>query len=230
MKRVLMISAMTLSLMGVSTHNSQATTITFDGVASGTNINTEYAASGVTFGCFNGGVGNLCTGNAFAVASIAANSSPNVISLVSSGLPFFDERNGFLKATFSSLQSSVSIDAKAVNPPEYAGSTTNKPFLAAYSSTNAFLGQAVYSLNTNLEGWETLTFTSATSNIAYVVFSSFAANLTNQHAVYGMFDNLTFSGTTPPGGGNGNVPEPASLLLLGSGLVALAARRRSLTV
>lgn len=64
MKRALMVSAITLFLIGVSTHNSQAITITFDDVASGTNINTQYAASGVTFGCFNGTTSNVCTGNA----------------------------------------------------------------------------------------------------------------------------------------------------------------------
>ncbi len=81
MKRALMISAITLSLIGASAHNSQAITINFDDVASGTNINTQYAASGVTFGCFNGTSANVCTGNAFARSATSALSSPNVISL-----------------------------------------------------------------------------------------------------------------------------------------------------
>ena len=216
LKKVIALMLPTAMLVALPAQNARAAPINFDDVASGTNINTQYSGLGVALGCFNGSVTNLCMGNAYAVASGLANSAPNVISLDPTTLSgsLVDERWGFFKASFASPVASVSIDAKAVLPPEYAGSTTNKPFLQAFNSTGAFLGQAVYSASVYGGTWETLTFTRPTADIKFVAFSSFSSS---GHPVYGMFDNL-----------NSAVPIPAAAWLFGSGLLGLVgiARRK----
>jgi len=222
------------ALLAVCTHAANAATITFDDVASGTMINTQYSSLGVTFSCINGTTdpNDLCSGgNVFAVSSLSAASPSNVLSLTS-GVPlgtFTDERFGYFRADFSSGQTSVSIDALNVNPPEYLGSTTNAPCLQAFNSSGGFLGQAIWTGNTDIESWQTLTVTSASADIAFVVFSSFSAT---GHAVYGMFDNLTFTATTGGGGGGGGttVPEPGTMTMLAMGLFGCRfARRKQLT-
>lgn len=207
------------AILAVFTQVAAAATITFDDVASGTLINTQYSALGVTFGCFNGTLdpNDLCTGNVYAVSSPSAASPSNVLSLTS-GVPlgvFTDERYGYFRANFSTGQTSVSIDARNVNPPEYLGSTTNRPFLQAFNSSGTFLGQALWTGNTDVESWQTLTVSSAAGDIAYVAFSSFSDT---GHPVYGMFDNLTFTETTGGGGGGTAVPEPGTIMMLAFGL------------
>ncbi len=149
MKRLIFVATIVCFILIAQGQNATATLINFDvgpdgstPVANLTNINTLYSSLGVTFGCFNGTdlSLNICTGastggNAYALASIAANSAPNVIGFSTGTLTgvFFDERFGYLKASFSSPVSSVSIDAKAVLPPEYLGTTTNNPFKQAFS-------------------------------------------------------------------------------------------------
>src|SRR5207237_9308123 len=105
MKTGLLIALIGFALLGLSSQDAAAVLITFDTVPSGTNIDTQYAALGVTFGCFNGNDAafNQCsaTHDAFAVASLSAKSSPNVIGLTSTDGDLVDERIGFFRASFT---------------------------------------------------------------------------------------------------------------------------------
>jgi hypothetical protein len=237
LKKLILLGA--LFCLVLPSQHATATTINFDvaadgitPVASGTNINTLYSSLGVTFGCFNGTGINTCTGNpqdvsgagnAFAVSDpFLSASAPNVISVTSGFVGEFANTNNFyFSATFSSSVSSVSIDALPIPPAEFLFPPTNSPFIWAFDSSGNFLTSAFYTFtNVCVSGvttcpYETLTVTNP--NIAFVAFSS---DIGQGGGNQGVFDNLTFSS------GAVGVPEPSSLLLLSSGLVALAWMRR----
>ncbi len=219
------IMIMTILLLTVSGQKSLAVLINFDDVPNGTIIDTQYTALGVTFDCV------VCASDhAFARTSVAA-SPPNVVTLVapfdpsnpnSSVLTLFGASMGAVTAAFSTPQKSVSIDAAAIPPAEFLTTPLNKPFLEAYSDTAQlpanFLGSVLYPLNfgdSGYGGYQTLSFTSPTNNILSVRFSSQLSQ--PGPAVFGNFDNLNFT--------TGVIPEPATILLLGSGLIGLATWR-----
>lgn len=190
-------------LSGFALQSARADIVNFDDVSNGTVINTHYA--GVTFACVLTGCG---TADVFARSNIFAPSQPNTVSPMSTteGLDLFDQRFGTVQTTFSTLQQSVSIDADATLPPEYFGTPTNRPFLQVFDSSNNLLGSVLYAGNLVTGGWETLSFTSGSSNIAYIRFSSQSIS---GPPVYGAFDNLTFST-----GSIGAVPETGSTVVL----------------
>src|SRR5258708_32111036 len=83
------------------------TTINFDGVADGTNINSAYP--GVTFSCF----GAACpSSNVFARSIGASAFSPsNVVSTLSAGIPGVqDSVGGASEASFATPQTAGSIE------------------------------------------------------------------------------------------------------------------------
>ncbi|MBI4698158.1 MAG: hypothetical protein HY758_04420 [Nitrospirae bacterium] len=173
--------------------SAMAATINFDDAPTGTMIDNRY--SGVTLGCFNGTVAawNLCTGHAYAVSTSLPRSFPNVIALGTATYSHraIDTRWGYFKASFATPVNSVSIDARAILPFEYLGSTTNRPFLQAFNSNGQWLGTAEYRASVYGGTWETLTITRPANDISFVVFSSY--NNPGVHPVYGMFDNLQYT-------------------------------------
>ena len=178
-------------------------------------LNTTYSYLGITLGCFNANNNsplNLCTnasagGNAYGRASVSAASSPNVIYISQTGFPFFDERYGFLRASFDTPVPAVSIDALPVAPPEGFNITVNRPFLQAFNSQGQFLATASYvygscNPNTTQCPWQTLTINRPTSDIKFVAFSSFS---TSGGIMYGEFDNLKTYVDTDADGSADNV-------------------------
>jgi hypothetical protein len=222
-----------LMFLSVSATTTVAATISFDDVPNGTNINNKYTDVGVTFS-------SVASDSLRAYAVLAWDFTAdlghgNVISVSSSagGGSVFAAEEGLVKAEFSTLQSAVSIDARMIEAIEIAGNNPRRAFLEAFNSAGGLIGSPVYYPftwqtpgiwdSTDSAPWITLTVTDPTASIAYVLFSSEAnapGARRNQGGIYAEFDNLRFA----------SVPEPATFVVAGWGLVAFsiirACRRR----
>ena len=169
-----------------------STLINFDGVPSGTLINNHY--SGVTLSDPVPG----SDGNVYALYDPIAASAPNVVGVNGTNIAY-DASSGAVKALFATQQSTVSIDAQPILPPEFLLPVKRQPFLEAFDNKNNYLGEVLYPYtypSPQFGSWATLTFSSATNNISYVIFSSQNNDDPSTTNVYGSFDNLRFGTLT----------------------------------
>lgn len=181
-----------------------AAVITFDDVAANTNIQNHYAGLGATFSTTRPGV------------FVAARSvGPGNLGVGFSDTGLFDEQIGIIRATFSSVLSSVSLDAISIESPEGFG-FVDRAYIRAYDAGNNLIGEM---FNSVTETWQTLTINGA---ISYIEFSATRTGGTPR--VFGGFDNLNFTVANNPD--PTPTPEPAALGLLGLGILSAAGLRR----
>jgi hypothetical protein len=171
---------------------STSTLVDFDNspsgaVAAGTMVDTLYTSRGVTFSCVSCSSG----GHAYALAAAVGNNAVSLFAPPSAAA--FDARYGAVKAAFASPPSSVSIQATAVPTVEYTMNPIAKPFLEAFDASDNLIAKVYYQPNygdANYGTPQTLTVSSNSASIAYVLFSSQAPG--SGTPVYGLFDNLRF--------------------------------------
>ena len=157
-------------------------------IANGAIVDSTYAAFGVAFTCVS-----CSSGHAYARAP--GGRTNNGVSLFPS--PYYsayDARYGAVRADFASARSFVTIDARSVLPPEYAGTPVARPWLEAYDAAGTMIANAYYPPHGDpaFGTWQTLRVDApAGKAISYVRFSS--QNFSTSPAVYAQFDNLTFN-------------------------------------
>jgi hypothetical protein len=143
--------------------------LTFDDVPSGTIIDTRY--TGVTF------TEPLYKGHVYAVEGLSGNG--NVISIHDPNDPKwgsiassnFAAEEGAVDATFTTLQTTVSIDAQLIEAIEAVGRIDRKPYLQAFNAAGSMIAQVNYP-DIKPIGWRTLTISRASAEIKRIRFSS----------------------------------------------------------
>ena len=214
---------------------SADTTINFDttpggaAIANGTDVSSTYSSVGVTFSFLPCTLGlNECNpagSNPYGVYAytqpsvVPAFSVPNTVTVqAGTNLFAFNVAEGTIQANFSTLQSTVSIEAQQFCNGQDLTCFNNAgaPYLAAYDSGGNLLATATTSLGVN--AWQLLTVTGS-GNISYV---QFGAPFDIGSLQIGEFDNLTFGS----GGGTASTPEPSSSGLLAAGFGVMLVVRK----
>jgi len=170
----------------------RTTTIDFDDAADGTLINTYYAAKGVTFQKITTQP-PVSGGPVYARFSYAAETPPNVITIMQSGAECFDAYWGGIEARFTPAVCSVSIDAIAALSPEALGSDDNRPFLEIYDTSGAKKAEILYPYRYDQPGfgtWQRLSYSAAGSTIGSIRFS---CQRVGSNYTYAFFDTLIFT-------------------------------------
>jgi PEP-CTERM motif len=193
-------------LTGPGNFSGPTTTITFDGIPSGTIINTLYSASGVGF--FRDDGQPIPAWDWSALGRVTT-SPPNVLATI---------LGSFIGGSASTFTNIVNVDF--LSPVYQVGAYFGNDQAAGFTTT-----LSLFDASNNLVGSYSLAGNGNTSvdqflgleSSAPFVRAEFTNNLTFLSVV---LDNLEFSATPP------SVPEPDTLALLGLGVFGVAAVRR----
>jgi hypothetical protein len=182
-------------LLTVATSEAALITLDFDELTSGTTLDTEYAANGVTF---SNSAGALIVQTATPGAPFTA---PNAV------LPLnYSAAGNFNEATFSSSVSFVSVVMG-----DFAGDQDSL-LLTAYDAADNVIATDTDVLPAPVSGG--LLLSVAAPNIAYVRFYGIG---TSNNSLY--FDSFAFDTAAV------STPEPATLTIFGMGIAIVGARR-----
>ncbi|MBI4949963.1 MAG: PEP-CTERM sorting domain-containing protein [Deltaproteobacteria bacterium] len=199
MKRALMI----LLSIGVVSFAAQAeaTLITYDfnSLASGTYTEAAFNTNFLGVAFDNTG------GSNFEIQTVSLD--PDFSGQAVLNAPYSTSGNSTI-ATLSSLTDYVSVTIG-----DYDADADNL-YLYAYDSANALLDSAFFYNPASSYAGNTLIVSTGSASIAWVEFYGVGVN---NNSVY--WDNFTFNDTS-------SVPEPSTMLLLGSGLVGFGLVRR----
>lgn len=199
MKKLLTVLAIT-GLMVVSATSAQAITLDFNSIPLGIQSEATFNSNFTNVSFNNTG------GSAFNVSTF--NPGPSFSGRTIINHPFNTIGNSTI-ATFTNLVNFVSIDLGDNN------ADADNLFLRAYNSLNSQIGITTTSIPASFRGAVTLTL--AVPNIHHIEY--FGVGVSNNSVAW---DNLIF---TEQGGSN-RIPEPASMMLLGSGLVGMVRLRK----
>jgi hypothetical protein len=219
MKRAFSIGVVALSLVGMSAQHSQAATITFDNLASGTVLTNQYPDI-VSWT-------NPLGGSVYALDRFSG--AGNGVSINSTGTAPFNASTGAVDITFAAAQQTVSIDTTEIlNSGDMFGFSPLHSYMSIYNA-NGFVTNvyATLQMGSGDIKTQTLSYTSAAADITKIRLSvQYDSTGSSGTALFAEFDNLTFntSGSTG-GGGDTGVPEPASLAMMSLGLATAAARK-----
>lgn len=194
-------------LLGPADFSGPTTTINFDGIPSGTIINTFYSASGVDFARDDG---QPIPAWDWSALGRVTTSPPNVLATIS---------GSFIRGSATTWSTSVNVDFLA--PVYQVGAYFGNDQVAGFSTT-----LSLFDASNNLIGSYSLTGNDNTSVDQFLGLESSVPLVrarfdTNISYLAVVLDNLQFSATPPQ-----SVPEPGSLALLSLGVVGVAAMRR----
>lgn len=169
--------------------------LSFDDVADGTTINTQY--EGVTLATVL--PGQAGKGPVYARKCWDSSNPSNVMSpLAPTVIPAFDDGSGYIEVTFATPVKSVAVDAIALAFVDLRP-VTARPYLEALDANGQRLGRVVYPPNATDSTWGTwqrLALDAGNPVIARLRIGS--ERLGNSSPVYGMFDQLSYTARLLP--------------------------------